>query len=92
MDTPDNEYRMPQPFLLVRDEDATGVSGTGPIAQGVIFKDGTCAMRWTTKTASTCIYDSVDDVLAIHGHNGKTRIVKPEEGGLAASKENLCSR
>ncbi|MFE4527047.1 hypothetical protein ACFRMO_07595 [Streptomyces anulatus] len=59
-------------FHLDRHEDATGVSGTGTVAAGVIFHDGTVAMRWMTGLSSTAIYSSIDDVLTIHGHNGAT--------------------
>ncbi|AZM47752.1 hypothetical protein DMB38_19955 [Streptomyces sp. WAC 06738] len=59
-------------FHLDRHEDITGVSGEGTVAGGVIFPDGTVAMRWNTGTKSTAIYDSIDDVVAIHGHNGAT--------------------
>lgn len=40
-------------FELHRVEDETGISGTGIVAEGVIFGDGTCAMRWRTKDRST---------------------------------------
>jgi hypothetical protein len=33
-------------FSLVRDEDVSGISGTGPIAEGVEFTDGSVALRW----------------------------------------------
>lgn len=59
-------------FNLVRNEDESGVSGTGTVAQGVQFSDGTCAMRWLTETASTAVYDSIADLEKIHGHGGKT--------------------
>lgn len=62
-------------FTLQRDEDESGVSGTGPVAHGVVFPDGVVAMRWATGTASTAIYASIGDVEIIHGHGGKTRIV-----------------
>lgn len=62
-------------FQLVRTEDVTGVSGTGVVAEGVVFTDGTAAMRWKTGTASTAVYESIDDVQAIHGHDGATKIV-----------------
>ena len=66
-------------FQLVRTEDATGISGVGAVAQGVEFDDGTVAMRWvapegTVKAVSTVIYDSLADVVAIHGHEGRTRV------------------
>lgn len=59
-------------FLLRRIEDETGVSGTGYVAEGVEFTDGTATLRWRTGTASTAVYNSVSDVEVIHGHGGKT--------------------
>jgi hypothetical protein len=67
--------------VLAREEDATGVSGTGIVAQGVVFADGTAALRWLTERRSTAVYASIDDVRAIHGHNGSTHVVWEEEGG-----------
>lgn len=65
----------PWRFWLVRDEDETGVSGTGKIASGVMFGDGSCALRWNTAMKSTAVYASHDDLMGIHGHGGKTRCV-----------------
>ena len=63
-------------FELHRDEDLTGVSGTGLVAEGVEFSDGVVAMRWMTLQASTAVYErGMEAVDAIHGHNGSTRIV-----------------
>lgn len=62
-------------FVLQRDEDETGISGTGVVANGIVFPDGSVAMRWATGTASTAVYASVEDVKTIHGHGGKTRVV-----------------
>ena len=62
-------------FELHRDADETGISGTGIVAQGVEFDDGTCVIRWLTATRSTATYGSMDDLRAIHGHDGKTRIL-----------------
>ena len=62
-------------FNLERLEDESGVSGTGVVAQGVIFNDGVCVMRWLTETPSTAVYANMDDLIAIHGHQGKTRAV-----------------
>lgn len=61
-------------FALRRDEDLTGVSGTGIVAEGVEFWDGKVVMRWRSLTASTAIYDSVQHVEEIHGHEGRTRV------------------
>ena len=62
-------------FVLRRDEDETGVSGTGVVAQGIEFSDGTVAMRWMVDLRSTAIYDSIEDVEKIHGHGGRTKVV-----------------
>lgn len=61
-------------FYLVRNEDESGVSGTGTVAEGVEFTDGTCVMRWKTATASTAVYNSIVDLEVIHGHGGKTLV------------------
>lgn len=61
-------------FLLIRFEDISGISGTGVVAEGVQFSDGICVLRWVTKVASTSIYNSVEEINAIHGHEGKTEI------------------
>jgi len=62
-------------FQLVRDRDVSGVSGTGVVADGVLFDDGHAVTRWRAKIAQTCAWDSIDHVEAIHGHGGATRIV-----------------
>lgn len=62
-------------FHLVREHDVSGVSGVGMVAQGIQFEDGTCAVRWIAGDhQSTVVWDSVLDVLAIHGHGGATRV------------------
>lgn len=71
----------PRPFMLMRDEDETGVSGTGEVAAGCVFADGKVAVRWKTATASTTLFDSVADMLKVHGHSGKTRIVYDDGKG-----------
>jgi hypothetical protein len=62
-------------FVLNRTEDLSGTSGTGIVAEGVRFTDGTVALRWTVELKSTAVYDSVDDLIAIHGHDGATTVV-----------------
>lgn len=68
-------------FKLVRKEDFSGVSGTGEVAEGVEFSDGTCAMRWLTTTPSTAHYVTAQDVVNIHGHQGRTFILF-DDGGI----------
>lgn len=66
-------------FHLQRNEDATGVSGTGRVAEGAVFSDGTVVLRWLTDKSSIGIYQSLAHVEQIHGHEGKTRIVFPDD-------------
>ena len=61
-----------KPFYLVRIEDASGVSGTGRVAQGVIFDNGKVALTWLSDHPSVTVYDNIGEVRAIHGHEGKT--------------------
>lgn len=64
----------PRLFRLVREVDESGVSGTGHVADGVVWHDGTCAVHWRTAHTSTTVFKTFADVLAIHGHGGKTRV------------------
>ncbi len=63
-------------FQLHRDSDVTGVSGTGIVAEGVEFEDGTVALRWRGEWRSSVFYEQgMAAVARIHGHDGATRIV-----------------
>lgn len=64
----------PRAFLLIRDADPSGVSGTGTIAEGAQFTSGKVALNWRSEVASTIVYDSLDDLVLVHGHNGATHI------------------
>jgi len=65
--------KQPRRFHLVRNEDATGVSGTGVVARGLEFPNGYCLMQWIVPPAqSVAIYQNINDLILIHGHNGKT--------------------
>ena len=67
-----------QAFYVRRDEDVHGNSGTGIVAEGVIFRSGQCVMRWNHEIASIVMFNSIDEVEAIHGHGGKTVVVLGE--------------
>lgn len=68
-------------FHFVRNEDVSGVSGCGVIAEGCIFSNGKVALEWISDHPSINLYDSIKDVELIHGHHGKTKIIydDPEE-------------
>ena len=61
-------------FVLDRIEDETGISGTGVVAEGIEFSNNKCVLSWLTEHKSIAIYESIEEVEAIHGHNGKTVI------------------
>jgi len=69
---------MRRTFVLHRDEDVSGVSGTGVVAEGAVFSDGIVVVRWLGKHASTTVWSSIDDVVAINGHDGRTQVVYDE--------------
>ncbi len=62
-------------FHFYRNNDETGVSGTGPVVEGVQFTNGWCALRWISNKSSLCFYQSLEEVKAIHSHGGKTEII-----------------
>lgn len=39
-----------------------------PQFEGVVFSDGTVAIRWLTAERSTAVWSSMSSMLAIHGH------------------------
>ncbi len=56
-------------FEVIRREDESGISGTGAVAEGTIFSDGICVLRWTAPSSpshSTAVFNSFSDFLMIH--------------------------
>ena len=61
---------------LQRDKDCSGVSGIGRVAEVALFSDGSVAVHWCCGDhPSTIIYQDIEAVVAVHGHNGATRVV-----------------
>jgi len=62
-------------FRLVRHTAVSGVRGTGTLAEGVEWSDGTVAVRWRGPAPSTSTWDGgVESLLAVHGTGGRTQI------------------
>jgi hypothetical protein len=61
-------------FNMIRLEDVSNNSGTGIVAQGCIFDDGTVTMRWLSRNRSTVVFNSLAVLKKIHCHKGKTII------------------
>lgn len=62
-------------FWLKRSKDVSGTSGTGIVAEGIVFENGKCALNWLTPTSSIGIYDNIEVLEKIHGHEGKTLVI-----------------
>jgi hypothetical protein len=62
-------------FHFLRITDASGVSGTGVVAEGIEFTNGTVVVSWLTKHRSLAIYDNIKEAELVHGHNGATKLV-----------------
>jgi hypothetical protein len=67
--------QQPRRFHLQRDHDVTGVSGTGRVADGIAWSDGTVSVRWLGDRPSTVFWDDLAHAVHVHGHGGHTRIV-----------------
>ncbi len=79
-------------FQLHRDVDVTGVSGTGIVADGVVWPDGTASVRWRGDRQSVVHWDNAESIEAIHGHGGATRIVWMRPEGVPADLAAIQSR
>jgi hypothetical protein len=87
---------MSRMFTLVRENDVTGISGTGVVAEGIEFSDGVAVIRWLdTATArkangvkpTTVIHESIASVVALHGHRRSTYVLF--ENGSRIYQEEL---
>ncbi len=63
---------LPRRFQLVRIVDVSGVSGTGVVADGIEWPDGTVVIRWRGSVPSTACWASTKAAMTVHGHNGAT--------------------
>lgn len=59
-------------FYLDRKVDKTGTSGTGKVAEGVMFACGKVAMTWLSHLGCVTMYDNIHVVETLHGHDGST--------------------
>lgn len=70
----------PMLFELHRDTDVSGVSGTGKVAEIVIFSDGQAAIHWIGQHPTTTAHPDIQSIKAVHGHDGQSRIVDTDPG------------
>lgn len=72
------EEHSPRRFAFRRWHDPSGVSGLGVVAHGVAWPDDTVVLRWlgtTTGVRQICVFDSLDDLMRVHGHGGRSEIL-----------------
>jgi len=67
-------------FVLIRNEDVTGVSGSGLVAEGIVFTSGQVVIHWLRQPFSMGLYQSLEDVIFIHGHGGRTKLQFIDQG------------
>ncbi|WP_241968358.1 hypothetical protein [Streptomyces sp. ICBB 8177] len=66
----------PRRFYLQRHLDVTGASGTGVVAWGVAWPDGSASIRWVREPASVVFWPGgVTDAEWVHSHGGATEVV-----------------
>src|SRR5690606_11606679 len=86
-------------FELRRDRDTTGYSGTGTVADGVVFGDGTTVLHWRGrdgKATGTVVGATLRHIHEPHTHGGDTRLVwthggPPLEADYARRTDSLCT-
>jgi 8-oxo-dGTP pyrophosphatase MutT (NUDIX family) len=66
-------------FYLLRIKDISGVSGTGIVGVGIEFPDGKCVLQWQTDTSTVNNYESMNDLIAVHGHGGHSKVIYVDE-------------
>lgn len=78
-------------FYLQREVDETGVSGTGRVAEGVMFSCGRVSMTWNSQWGAVNVYDNMQVVEHLHGHGGNTRVVwiDGDEATVPVSKPQM---
>lgn len=73
--TPTCQASTQRRFVLVRDQDVSGTSGTGTVAEGVELSNGQVVLHWLTQLDSIAIYANTKVLETLHGHGGKTTIL-----------------
>lgn len=65
-------------FKLSREEDTTGISGIGIVADGVLFENGKVVVCWRGKQQSIVVWDNLEEMKAVSCTHSKTKIIWDE--------------
>jgi len=79
-------------FTLRREEDVSGVSGTGVVLEGALFSTGVVVVHWLTPPprGSIAIFDTLDQLLSIHVRpHPENRAVLAFDDGVELSGDAL---
>jgi hypothetical protein len=90
-----DRHASPRPFVLIRHHDPSGISGTGEVAEGVVWSDGSVSLRWHGEHAATTFWEGgLTALLHVHGHNGATEVmyVPGGEGAIRDGPKSFPSR
>ena len=71
-------------FVMRREFDVSGVSGTGVVLEGVLFSTGVLVVHWLTPPprGSISVWDSIEQFLDIHvrPHPGNRTVLTFDDG------------
>jgi hypothetical protein len=71
-------------FVMRREFDVSGVSGTGTVLEGVLFSTGVVVVHWLTPPprGSISVWDSIEQFLDIHvrPHPGNRTVLRFDDG------------
>lgn len=77
-------------FVMHREFDSSGVSGTGMVLEGVLFSTGIVVVHWLTPPprGSISVFDSLDQFLSIHvrPHPDNNTVLVFEDGEQLAPR------
>lgn len=65
----------PKRFWLVRDEDVSGISGIGYVAEGIEWTNGMATVSWLGTYHSIETVMNIHTIEALHSHGGRTKVV-----------------
>ena len=74
-------------FKVKREQDESGISGTGVVAEGVEFENGKVVIQWLSHKPSVTVFDNIKHIKDLHGHGGKTKIKWVDPDPLAGTEE-----
>lgn len=81
----------PELYAMMRREDASGVSGSGLVAWVTRYPNGKCSVAWHAgPVRSVVVYDALMEVEAIHGHGGRTELVRVFPTGSDVCAQRLA--